>query len=135
MAEDFAGQVRRWSDETLEKLNLVVRKSAMEAFAEVIRRSPVDTGRFRGNWQAGIGSAPAGVLATTDIGGGGSIARAQGVANGAGAGDVIVLANNLPYAERLEYGWSGQAPGGMVRLTAQRWQPIVNAMVAEVANG
>lgn len=30
----------------------------------------------------------------------------------------IWLTNNLPYAERLEYGWSQQAPSGMVRLNA-----------------
>lgn len=134
MAEDFAGQVRRWSDETLEKLNVIVRKASAEVFAEVIQRSPVDTGRFRGNWQASIGSPSAGVLSTTDLGGGGSIAQAQGVTAGADAGDVIYMVNNLPYAERLEYGWSGQAPNGMVRLAVQRWQPIVNAMVAQVAD-
>jgi hypothetical protein len=38
----------------------------------------------------------------------------------------------LPYALRLEYGWSEQAPGGMVRLVAQRWKPLVEQIVKEL---
>ncbi|NBT33816.1 MAG: hypothetical protein EBT13_18445 [Rhodobacteraceae bacterium] len=30
---------------------------------------------------------------------------------------IIYIQNNLPYANRLENGWSGQAPQGMVALT------------------
>ena len=130
---DFAGQIRQWSDRTEQRLSQVVRKSALGAFSEVIRKSPVDTGRFRGNWQASIGAPAGGVL--SDTGGSVSIARAQGTVSGAELGDSIFLVNNLPYAQRLEYGWSRQAPNGMVRLTVQRWQPIVNRMVAEVASG
>ena len=33
--------------------------------------------------------------------------------------------SNLPYAERLEYGWSEQAPAGMVRVSVASWQSIV----------
>lgn len=31
-------------------------------------------------------------------------------------GFTIEIANRLPYAERVEYGWSTQAPNGMLRL-------------------
>jgi len=49
------------------------------------------------------------------------------------AGQVIYLVNNLPYAIPLEYGHSSQAPGGMVRLTVQKWRPIVDAVARELS--
>jgi hypothetical protein len=35
----------------------------------------------------------------------------------------------MPYALRLEYGWSKQAPAGMVRVTVAEFQAVVNAAV------
>ncbi len=42
------------------------------------------------------------------------------------AGDVIYLANSLPYIRRLEYGWSKQAPAGMVRGTVGEFQQAID---------
>jgi hypothetical protein len=39
-------------------------------------------------------------------------------------GDLYYLTNNLPYIERLEYGWSKQAPGGMVRKNMQNFNRL-----------
>lgn len=136
MADDFARQVGRFSEETTRKLSEVVRKVSLDAFSDVIRMSPVDSGRFKGNWMVAVNSTPAGyVWEQYDPSGGATIAEAAGRVEGAEAGDVVVMANNLPYAQRLEYGWSGQAPSGMVRVTAARWQPIVDRVVAQVARG
>jgi len=99
MADDFGAQVRRWTEETERRMGQVLRKSALGAFTEVINISPVDTGRFRGNWQTSIGAPAGGVLSTT--GAGVSIARAQGAVSGAEPGDTIFMVNNLPRA-----GWS-----------------------------
>ena len=41
------------------------------------------------------------------------------------AGGVEYITNNLPYAERLEYGYSQQAPAGMVRVTAARFRELL----------
>jgi hypothetical protein len=48
------------------------------------------------------------------------------------AGKVHYLTNNLPYAYRLEYGWSRQAPNGMVGVTVVEFQSIVNAAAKDV---
>jgi hypothetical protein len=46
---------------------------------------------------------------------------------------VHFLTNNLPYALRLEYGWSkNQAPAGMVGLAVAEFQSIVRDAAAEV---
>lgn len=129
----FADQVAAFSDKTKAKLELAVRKIAIDVFAEVIMMSPVDTGRFRGNWQVAIGSMPTGTVELDDKAGTATLAKAQAEAMGLQAGQVIFLINNLPYAEALEYGHSRQAPGGMIRLTVQRWKPIVEAVGRELS--
>lgn len=35
------------------------------------------------------------------------------------------LENSQPYAERVEYGWSTQAPEGMLRITIKEWSDII----------
>jgi len=45
---------------------------------------------------------------------------------------VIYLTNNLPYAQRLEEGYSQQAPAGMVALTIQEFQAIANEIGLEL---
>lgn len=132
---DFAGQVRRWSDETKGKLDLAVRKISLEVFSNVIMLSPVDTGRFRGNWQTAVGQVPSGTIEAVDPSGSIVTARVQSVIGSVEAGDVILMVNNLPYARRLEEGWSKQAPNGMVALTVQRFQPIADAVIRQIAGG
>ena len=128
----FADQLRAFETKTLDKMNRAARKITLDAFSEVIQMSPVDTGRFRGNWQPAIGSAPSGTIEATDPSGNMVIAKVSGVVAGMQAGDVIYMANNLPYAQRLEDGWSQQAPAGMVRLTVQRFQPIADAVIRQI---
>ena len=74
-------------------------------------------GRFRGNWQLGVGVVPAGVLARIDPGGSATVTAAIAEIPRDAAGRVFFYVNNLPYAQRLEHGHSTQAPAGMVGLT------------------
>lgn len=129
----FADQVAAFVQKTEAKIETAVRKIALDVFAEVIMMSPVDTGRFRGNWQVAIGSVPSGTVEIDDKAGTATLGRAQATALGLKAGQVIYLVNNLPYAAALEYGHSQQAPGGMIRLTVQRWKPIVEAVGRELS--
>lgn len=129
----FANQVRRWSEKTKGKMDQAVRKITLDVFSNVIRMSPVDTGRFKGNWQPAVGTMPGGVIEATDPSGNVVIAKVQGVTSDVEAGDVIYMVNNLPYAQRLEDGWSNQAPSGMVALTVQRFRPIAERVFAQLA--
>ena len=128
----FADQLRMFEAKTLEKMGRAARKVSLDAFSEVIRMSPVDSGRFRGNWQPAIGSVPSGTVELLDPSGNIVIANVRGVVAGMQPGDVVYMANNLPYAQRLEDGWSQQAPAGMVRLTVQRFQPIAEAVIRQI---
>jgi len=117
---------------TESKMERAFRKIILDAYSECIQKSPVDTGRFKGNWQTAIDVIPAGTLQRMDASGGAAIGEVNASVAATQLGNTVYMANNLPYAERLEDGWSKQAPAGMVKLTVQRWQPIANAVIAQI---
>ena len=122
----FASDVSRFNKKTTAAIDKTVRGVTFLLFRSVILASPVDTGRFRGNWQASVNSPKDGTLDKTDPSGGMTVANMALYIGGAGS--VTYLANNLPYAQRLEYeGWSSQAPGGMVRINVARLDGLLRA--------
>ncbi|TDX14857.1 hypothetical protein EDF88_4184 [Buttiauxella sp. BIGb0552] len=93
-------------------------------------------GRFKANWFVGMDSQP--VDATDDVDRTGNISMRRGrvILETFKVGMTsIYFANNLPYAYELEMGHSKQAPGGMVRITAQDFQKLLSEAVKEVRNG
>jgi hypothetical protein len=89
---------------------------AMALLSEVVLRSPVDTGRFRGNTTISIGAPVFANTDTMDKNGASTISAGQTVLSGLKPYTVIYLQNNLPYAEKLELGHSKQAPSGIFGL-------------------
>lgn len=129
----FAENLNKLCERAGQKAELVVRKAALELQSQMIERSPVDTGRFKGNWQVGIGTLNAATDSPEDKGGQGAMGRATVALEGWKPGETIYLSNSLPYARRLEYeGWSKQAPGGMVRLAVQNYSQAVKRAVESV---
>ena len=132
MSDVFTAQIAAFVEKANGNIDLVVRKIALDMFKSVIVKSPVDTGRFKGNWQVNIGSVPAGTVAIDDKAGTATIAKVTAATMNLKAGQVIYLVNNLAYARRLEYGHSKQAPNGMVRLTIAQWNRVVEGAAASV---
>ena len=125
----FADQLRIFEAKTIDKMSRVARKITLDAFSGCIMMSPVDTGRFRGNWQTAVGQEPSGTVDLLDPSGNVVIAKVSGAVAGMQIGDVVYMVNNLPYAQPLEDGSSSQAPNGMVKLTVQRFQPIAQEAI------
>ena len=114
----FGDKIKRVAINVPKNADEIVRKVALAADQTIVMATPVDTGRARANWQAGIGAAPAG---TVEYSGGGSgaagyaIGSAQNVVTTyKGQPGGIWLVNNLPYIQRLNEGWSAQAPAKFV---------------------
>ena len=119
------------------KLLKVAQNSLMRVGGSIIAKSPVDSGRFKNNWLAAYGAPDTSTtenVAKTSIGEGrGAVyERYKAKLSGLDDGQVFYFTNSLPYAERLEYGWSEQAPAGMVRLSVANWQSIVAEEVARI---
>ncbi|WP_434606792.1 HK97 gp10 family phage protein [Pseudomonas sp. D2-30] len=121
----FSLQLAEFAKQAQEAVDASLREIIIEIGNSLIRMSPVDTGRFRGNWQMSIDAPSEGTLGALDPTGATATAR---IAEGSiffRAGTTAFIVNNLPYAIPLEYGHSDQAPGGMVRITQARFQQIV----------
>lgn len=128
----FSLDVKAFCEKAKKNPETVMRSVSLKLFSAIIKSSPVDTGRFRGNWQT-TGATPAtGLIAGVDVTGGKAVNSAATFITNAPGWDVFTLTNNLPYAERLEYGWSKQAPVGMVRVNIARFQQLLNEEAAKV---
>lgn len=123
MAGSFSKDVRKWVNKTEERMEFVQRRTALEILMRLIQRTPVLTGRARGNWLVGVDRPPEGTVEYLDKDGSGGFAmqKLMGVVKGR----VIWIVNNLPYIWKLEYGSSDQAPQGMVRVTLAEFHRIV----------
>lgn len=117
-ARTFALELDRWfKDEVEDRIIQVARMVGLEALKRVVLKTPVDTGRARGNWFVAIG-APSGVTTdATDKSGGQTINSGAAVISGLTRAQAIFITNNLPYIGKLESGSSVQAPQGMVAVT------------------
>ena len=131
MARTFSLDIAAFVAKAGDRADLVVRKVALDMFSKIVVKTPVDTGRARGHWTAGVNNAPSGLTGRLDKSGAGAIAGIAATVSTARAGDRIYLANNLPYILKLEYGHSKQAPSGMVRTTIDEFQAAVNRAAAE----
>ena len=135
--QKFAAKAGKRADDAVG--NIVVRIAA-----ELDRRSPVGDatywknkppkgyvgGRFRGNWQLGVGTLPAGETGRIDKTGEATLGAIVARIPEDAAGKIYWIANNVPYAQRIEHGWSRQAPEGLVGLTVVGFQTIVREAVA-----
>ncbi len=110
---------------TTEQVQLMTKKLALTALERVVMRSPVDTGRFRGNWNVSVDAPDTSVSGAVDKTGQATITEGAAKIEGAGPFQAIYLSNNLAYGPALENGHSKQAPGGMVALTYAELQSMI----------
>ncbi len=123
-------ELKNGLDELNNKLADLAKSVAIEVFNQVIIQTPVDTGRMRGNWQATMNTP-----ARAEVNEASAKNRQEDVEtkiNQMKLNDVVYLSNNLPYAEALEYGWSGQRPNGWVRTTVGEGQRVLNSKTKEI---
>lgn len=126
--------VRATQDLVPEQAALFQKRVAFEVFRRVILKSPVGNpslwanpgaappgyvgGRFRANWQI---DTRLNDDSTEDVDPGGGATIAAGLSNietqRIQPYGTIWIFNNVPYARRLEEGWSSQAPSGVVGVT------------------
>jgi hypothetical protein len=131
----FSQTLASFAADTPKQADQIYRKIVLGLGSLIVYGSPVDTGRFRANWQFGVDKAPSGDLTKTDKSGAATIGGFATALPANPTQHVLYLANNLPYARRLEYGWSKQAPGGMVRVSMLKVEALVAQAVASTPSG
>ena len=142
---DFSIPLDKLAAKMQADLETVVRKSTFDMYTRVKQKSPVDTGRFRTNWNVSQGAVNTATTESTDqTRADTEIAKVWTLP----IGGVMYMANSLPYARVLEYGgypnppknptgktvggFSKQAPQGMVRLTAIEFSQYVQKAIGEL---
>ncbi len=114
----------------------LVRVIVLDATANLIEDTPVDTGWARANWIPSIGAPPTSPAGETgsgepDVGAAGA-AQQQGVAQIAVGYTLeqgnVSITNNVPYIRRLNEGSSSQAPAMFVQSAIARALNNANAL-------
>ena len=140
----FSIPIAKLAEKMKEDVNTVVRKATLNTFSAVAKRTPVDTGRLRGNWNASQGT----IDTSTSLAANASRGLEQAVkAGNFEPGGVVYFANSLPYARVVEHGeypnppkkgkgktaggFSKRAPQGMVRITAIEFNDYVAKAIAK----
>lgn len=95
------------------------KKLVLEALQRIVKKTPVDTGRARGNWQTTIGESAETAIEVLDPDGGETIAKGLAAIGQLPPYSIVWISNNVNYIEFLEGGSSKQAPAGMVALTVE----------------
>lgn len=151
--------VRQWCQATNQKADTVLREIVLEVATDVVMTTPVDQGFLRGNWQVGINNPPAGETGIMDPIGQETLNKIKAETMPAKMGDIVYIANNMPYAGMVEFGgwlppqftpgmphkyrrdktprvrttnagYSIQAPEGMVRVAIANITSNFEAVVA-----
>lgn len=126
----FALSVKKWAQKTGIDIETVKKKLAFDIAVRLIMRTPVDTGRARANWMMSIGSADLTTTDDTDKAGRSTYSHMSQVLQSTDSKDSsIFITNSLPYIARLEYGYSQQAPEGMVRLTLAEFSRLTDGAI------
>ena len=131
----FNESVEAWINAVENGLDDVIEIFGGKVQEALVKASPVDTGRFRGNWQITANKPPLYALNNYDRDGADTIAEGKralyAIMRGGGAVRSIYFSNMLIYANALEYGHSKQAPAGVVGIVAARLRSFMAQAIRE----
>lgn len=133
--KEFHGDIDRWINAVNDGLEDCIELFAVKVHTDLVRRSPVDTGRYRGNWQVTANSPPLYALNQYDKHGDKTIAEGKreifAIMRGGGAVRSIYFSNMLIYANAIEYGHSKQAPSGVLGIVAAKLRTYIAEAIKE----
>lgn len=115
----FNNEIDNFAKSIPGKVIALQKKIVLEALRQIVLRTPVDTGRARGNWQTTIVQPAGGQLDAVDKQGDETITKGLAAIATLLPYQVVYIANNLEYIEFLEDGSSKQTPEGMVKMTVE----------------
>lgn len=142
----FAVQLEEFAKKVGKRADDLVGNVIVECARRLDERSPVGDatywknpapkgyvgGRFRGNWQLGINLIPSGETGRIDPNGSETLGTITASIPQSPAGTIAYLTNNAPYAQRIEDGWSRQAPTGLVGITEMEGPQIAAQAVDQL---
>jgi|TARA_R110002072_G_scaffold61035_1_gene154245 hypothetical protein len=129
-AKDFKLQLNAEYKAKSEEILEVFAHVQNDALIGLVMKAPVDTGRFRSNMSVSISTPDLTTLPKTTIKGASQvISEGQNKIYSNKRAVKVYIQNNLPYAMRLENGWSKQAPQGMIAITLNELEHKYDGMI------
>lgn len=132
---EFSENIDKWIEAVDNGLVDIIEIFGGKVQEALVNGSPVDTGRFKGNWQITANEPPLYALNEYDKKGDRTISKGKAKLNsllsGGGAIRSIYFSNMLIYANALEYGHSKQAPAGVVGIVAIRLRTFIAEAIKE----
>lgn len=154
---DWSLDINKYANGCLLKVKEVKRKYAFGLYAGIVKKTPVDTGRARANWNISVGEVDPSVSDDTKKRG---LKYKEEDIKLKDDDESIFISNNVEYITALEYGgypspvkkgtynkkkktyeirseggYSKQAPNGMVGVTVANSKKYFNAAVRAVKGG
>lgn len=103
--KDFERAIQSFAKDLIPlHVSLLQKKVSFEALSRFVKRTPVDKGRARANWQASIGSPRSSELDIFDKEGNSTIERESKNISVIPPFSVVYITNNVPYIEVLDEG-------------------------------
>lgn len=127
----FAVSLRDFEKQATADIGNAVAKIAFDIYYRVTVKSPVKSGRFKGNWNVSVGSPDFSITESFSQSALGvapdstKINAVQATLLKVDGTKPVYICNGLPYAARLETGYSKQAPIGMVDVTLVEMQALI----------
>ena len=135
-AVEFKAALKRWQTQKMEPaIAGFQRELAIELGRRVVKRTPVKTGQARANTRLAIGNRVGQqFLRITDKIGDVTIQKITQSAQRIAPYSNWTIYNAVPYAQRLEHGWSRQAPSGMFRISVKEVVALRKQMQQKALN-
>lgn len=127
----FGDDIEAWGEKGVAMVERTYQGALDLTGARLIERSPIDTGRFKSNWNYGLEAPDTRTTAETKVR---TLNNLQERPKSLG-GFNHYLTNALPYGPALERGHSKQAPQGIVGLTREEWPSLVQLAVQRARQG
>ena len=137
---EFKADLDEYAKKLVSTSEEIVKKVATALFEGIITKNPIRTGLSMSNWKIGVNGEVDDVVPLLRK----KITRreAQRIARmqlkeleKVKAGDKVYICSDVHYILKLEYGWSAQAPEGMVRITMDEVEAELERMVREGFEG
>ena len=129
----FQSEVEAWTKKAKSRTQMVLRETIDLANERLVMQTPVGDpslwvmlpapdytpGTLRANWNFGIGTPDGSVDYTIrDTSGAATMDAIQAKIPDHITDGAYFITNSVHYMRKIEFGWSSQAPAGVVRITA-----------------
>lgn len=113
---------------------MILRDATKRVKNSIVRTSPIDEGEYLADWDVALHGWPADTEQAPDTKRTKTRKRLQDPIDRMQMGDSIFFENNDPVGDRLEFGYSSQAPQGVVRISALKWTRFVRGAARAATN-